>query len=88
MFRLKSKASSGLMCCVFFTDLGEVSPLHSTQMTCLSLNSKEEGQGQLRGPDWVGLVIWDSLAGRSSTCVDICITSQASRSREHLQCCN
>ena len=87
MFKLKSKLSSGLMCYVFFTDLGEVSPLHSTQMTCLSLNSKEEGQGQLRGPDWVGLVIWDSLTGRSSHMNGHLHHLPSIKSCEHLQCC-
>lgn len=35
-------------------------------MTCLSLNSKEEGQGQPQGHDWVGLEIWDNLTGENS----------------------
>lgn len=43
--------------CVVSLDLEEVSQLHSTQMTCLSLNSKEEGQGQLQDPGLVGLEI-------------------------------
>lgn len=86
-FWLKSKASSGLMCCVFFSDLGEVNQLHLTQMTCLSLNSKEEGQGQLQDPDWVGLEIWDNLTGKNiQTNGLFCISTQASRSREHLRC--
>lgn len=55
-----------MWCCFFYSDLGEVSQLHSTQMTCLSLNLKEEGQGQLQGHDWVGLEIWDNLTGEKN----------------------
>lgn len=54
------------MCYVFCSGSREVSQLHSTQMTCLSLNSNEEGQGQPQGPAWVGLETWDNLTGETS----------------------
>lgn len=75
----KPKASSGLilpMCVMSSSDLGEVNQLRSTQMTCLSLNSKEEGQGQLRAPDWVGLETWDSLTSKKSQLIDFCISTK------------
>lgn len=79
---LKPKASAGLIqggvWCIFSLDLGEVSRLHSTQMTCPKLNSKEEGQGQLLGPGWAGLEIWDNRIGKNSKLMDFYNYAQAS----------